>query len=328
MNILRFQPRIRKQNSELATDLESLLAGHRQGHMIRWEYNSSAHYNDPAGGDIFWDMATRYPFYYLDREEQNLIFSAAQEIATLTGHIQVIAECGPGKSQKICPLLKTINPSKVIGIDVCTSFLDDFERTIQRTCFAQPELIQADFVNSPPYLQEQSLLVCFGSTFFNTPINIDGRPDYNAMINTLKTWKRSLTAGGYILIGQDTNNDPETLNAAYNQPYIKAMTESVWHYAARELNLSGFDPYAMEYHGVWDAKNKVFKHMGVPSSNQSIYLNGTRYDLKKSEAFCQSNSIKLSSGEMQDLIIASGMTPLKTWHSPKGRMALHLMQAS
>lgn len=309
----------------LAQDLHLLLTRQKIGHMISWEYEDKSSYKHSASGSVLWNKAIRQSSYYMDWEEEKLIKFAIRAIMNLLPPELTFVEFGPGTSSKSFPLIAAVKPSKIIAIDHCMNFLNIFDKSIKLLFSKNVEKVYEDFINKPPFFQEKALIVSFGGTFFNTPICLDSTPDYDAMIQTLKTWKRSLTAGGYILIGQDTNNDPETLNAAYNQPYIKAMTESVWHYAARELDLGTFDPYAMEYRGVWDANNKVFKHMTAPLKSQTIYLNGHGYDLKKSEAFCQSNSIKLSSDEMQDLIVASGMTPVKTWQSPEGRMALHLI---
>lgn len=311
--------------NQFSQDISDLWLSLRQGHMIEWEYTDSSYKNDPAGGSAFWALTEKHAHYYMHQEEAALIKNTAKDIADIVYPSTCLVEFGPGQSSKILPLLQAIYPLDVIGVDLSYCSLESFCNLIKGKNISLVETQEADFLYSPPQFDKKSIIISMGGTFFNTPMTSQGGADYNAMIALLKRWRQSMTKGGYILIGQDTNNDPETLHAAYNQPYIKAMTESVWHRAAKELDLINFNPYSMKYKGVWDAHNKVFKHTVASKYDQTIYLDGMHFNLKAGQEYCQSNSFKLSSEDMRDMIKAAGMTPVKTWKSPQGRMILHLM---
>ena len=309
------------EKQRFISDIRDLWNGARQGHMIEWEYSDPLQSTDRARGSEYWDQAAHYGGYYLYQEEAELIQRAAHKVAQAVGSIASLVELGPGKSEKLLPLANVIDAEEIIGIDLSEDFLQYFGQAMSDA--GKPiRLIENNFFEDISVLHNSALVCCLGSTLLNLPMTDEGRFDQGAFIGLLNMWKRRMPKGTHLLLGFDTNQNTRTLNAAYDQPYIRAMTESVWHRAMRDLPIENFNPYGISYRGEWDARHMVYKHMGVCTIDQTVYLNGERFDLKKGHSFCQSNSFKLPTSYLERLFIKAGFKPPEWYESDQMALAL------
>src|SRR6187402_2713857 len=83
----------------------------------RWFY-------DRRGSELF-EAITRLPEYYPTRTEMALLERHSGEVAALAGTGDAVVELGSGSSTKTPILLRAVDPSAYVPIDISGDFLRD-----------------------------------------------------------------------------------------------------------------------------------------------------------------------------------------------------------
>ncbi len=104
----------------------------------RWLY-------DRRGSELF-ERITRLPEYYPTRVERALLESISGEVTAATGKGDVVVEFGSGSSTKTPILLRAVEPSAYVPIDISGDFLRNSAAALQRDFPGLPIYpVEADF---------------------------------------------------------------------------------------------------------------------------------------------------------------------------------------
>src|SRR3954469_7238196 len=105
----------------------------------RWLY-------DRRGSELFEEI-TRLPEYYPTRTETALLERHSGEIAAMLGTGEAVVEFGSGSSTKTPILLRAVDPSAYVPIDISGDFLRESAQAIRAEFPGLPVLpLEADFM--------------------------------------------------------------------------------------------------------------------------------------------------------------------------------------
>ena len=96
-------------------DVLAGLRTHPRAIPARWFY-------DRAGSELF-EAITALPEYYPTRVETALLAAQCGDVAALTGAGRVVVEFGSGSSTKTPHLIRAVQPSAYVPIDISGDFL-------------------------------------------------------------------------------------------------------------------------------------------------------------------------------------------------------------
>jgi len=182
---------------------------------------------DQAGSQIF-ERITEQPEYYLTRTEWGILQSCASDIAKKTGDVTLV-ELGSGSSVKTRTLLDAYSmefgTTCYTPVDVSHSILEQARDDIAaRFPSVKVDPIHGTYDEAFTLLKTltPSMLLFLGSTIGNLDSS-----------ESLIFWDKissHMVPGDHLLLGVDINDDPESLNAAYNDEagHSEAFTRNLF----------------------------------------------------------------------------------------------------
>src|ERR1044072_1616523 len=124
-------------------DVLNGLASRPRAIPARWFY-------DRRGSELF-DAITDLPEYYPTRTEPALLESGSPELGALAADNAAVVEFGSGSSTKTPILLRAINPSAYVPIDISGDFLRQSARDLSQAFPGLPVYpVEADFLRPVP----------------------------------------------------------------------------------------------------------------------------------------------------------------------------------
>lgn len=284
----------------------------------RWLY-------DDAGSQLFEDI-TQIPEYYPTRAETQILETRGAEFARLIGPGRAVVEFGSGSSVKTPLLLRSIDPSAYVPLDISGDFL----RAAAADLSAKfPGLavypVEADFmrrVELPDAVHTAPKLGFFpGSTI--------GNMIPRTAVDLLRTMRDTLGEGSQLLIGMDLIKDTAVLEAAYDD--AGGVTAQFNLNLARRINreLDGtIDVENLRHVARWnDDFARVEMHLEA-QADMEFTVAGHDFALKAGETIHTENSHKFGSRSSAMLLLAGGWTPVHRWTDDQNRFALILAEAS
>src|SRR5580700_5195790 len=213
------------------------------------------HFYDARGADLF-DQICDLPEYYPTRAERAILVQRAEEIAELTGAVELV-ELGSGTAAKTRVLLDALQAAgtleRYIPVDVTESMVRD---CAQELTSEYPGLrvhgVIGDFERHlqhvPPALGPR-IVAFLGGTIGNFPPGSRRR--------VLRQIARLLGPSDHLLMGTDLVKDPRVLEAAYDdaQGVTAAFNRNVLHVLNRELQ-ADFDPEDFDHVALFDPHNE------------------------------------------------------------------------
>lgn len=280
---------------------------------------------DQRGSRLF-DRICEQPEYYPPTVEQRMLEDRAAEIASLAGRGRVLIEPGAGSTAKVRLLLDALRPAAYIPMDISFDYL---KQTASQLAEEYPWLrIHAacvDFTDSlpvPEVAPDGPRLVFFpGSSIGNFERDQAGR--------FLDMVRRTARDDGMLLIGVDTKKDADILNAAYNdQAGVTARFNlNLLRRMREELGLE-CDPARFDHKAFYNTgAGRVEMHL-VSKQDQTLRLNGHRFQLSAGESVHTENSYKYSPTEFIRLAAASGFREVRHWLDDEGLFAIYLFAAA
>jgi L-histidine Nalpha-methyltransferase len=213
------------------------------------------HFYDARGADLF-DQICDLPEYYPTRAERAILVQRAQEIAALTGAVELV-ELGSGTAAKTRVLLDALQAAgtleRYIPVDVTESMVRDCAETLTSE---YPGLrvhgVIGDFERHLDHLPAAAgprIVAFLGGTIGNFPPGSRRR--------VLRQIAGLLGPGDYLLMGTDLVKDPRVLEAAYDdaQGVTAAFNRNVLHVLNRELQ-ADFDPDDFDHVALFDTQNE------------------------------------------------------------------------
>ena len=171
----------------------------------RWLY-------DRRGSELF-EAITDVPEYYLTRTERVLLERHSPDVAHLAGTGDAVVEFGSGSSAKTPILLRAVQPSAYVPIDISGEFLRDSAAALAVEFPSLPiHPVEADFMR--PITLPEAVAGAPKLGFF--PGSTIGNLVARTAVDLLRAMKDTLGVGAFLLIGMDRIKDEEQLLAAYD----------------------------------------------------------------------------------------------------------------
>jgi L-histidine N-alpha-methyltransferase len=213
------------------------------------------HFYDARGADLF-DQICDLPEYYPTRAEREILEESAEEIASLTGAVELV-ELGSGTAAKTRVLLDAMDAAgsldRYVPVDVTEQMVRDCAQELTRE---YPGLrvhgvigdLERHLDRVPPAAGPR-IVAFLGGTIGNFPPGSRRR--------VLRQIGRLLGAEDFLLMGTDLVKDPEVLEAAYDdaQGVTAEFNLNVLRVLNRELQ-ADFDPENFEHVALFDRRNE------------------------------------------------------------------------
>lgn len=274
---------------------------------------------DRAGSELF-ERITALPEYYPTRTETALLASHGADVAALTGTGRPVVEFGSGSSAKTPLLLKPVQPSAYVPVDISGEFL---AASAAALADAHPGLevmpVVADFTAPFTLPELDKPLIGFfpGSTI--------GNFDQGAAVDLLRGFGSVLGQGAWLLIGLDRRKDPRVLERAYDDAAGVTAAFNLNLLARINRELEGDVPVdAFRHRARWnDALGRIEMHLEA-TNDVAFRAAGRSWTMQRGETIHTENSYKYSDGEARMLALASGWLPRAEWTDADGLFGLHL----
>jgi L-histidine N-alpha-methyltransferase len=213
------------------------------------------HFYDARGAELF-DRICDLPEYYPTRAERAILEQSAEELAQLTGAVELV-ELGSGTAAKTRVLLDALHAAgtleRYVPVDVTEQMVRDCAEELTHE---YPGLrvhgVIGDFerhLDRVPPAAGPRVVAFLGGTIGNFPPGSRRR--------FLREIARLLGPEDYLLMGTDLVKDPEVLEAAYDdaQGVTAEFNRNVLCVLNRELQ-ADFDPDDFEHVALFDSENE------------------------------------------------------------------------
>ncbi|MDR6114565.1 MULTISPECIES: L-histidine N(alpha)-methyltransferase [unclassified Sphingomonas] len=283
----------------------------------RWFY-------DRKGSELF-EAITDLPEYYPTRAETAILKTICPDLVAHVGKGRAVVEFGSGSSTKTPVLLRCVEPSAYVPIDISGDFLRESARNLQQ---AFPDLpihpLEGDFMHPlalPAMVAEAPKLGFFpGSTIGNmTPA---------MATDLLRAMRGSLGEGAMLLIGMDRAKSSEILVPAYDdaQGVTAAFNRNLLDRINRELD--GTIPVEdFRHRAVWnDDRSRIEMHLAA-IRDVAFTIEGRPFAMAAGETIHTENSHKYGPRDAKILLRAGGWTPVAQWSDPDDMFAVYLAEA-
>jgi L-histidine N-alpha-methyltransferase len=213
------------------------------------------HFYDARGAELF-DQICELPEYYPTRAERAILEQSAEELASLTGAVELV-ELGSGTAAKTRVLLDALHAGgtlrRYVPVDVTERMVRDCAEELTRE---YPGLrvhgVIGDFerhLDRVPPAVGPRIVAFLGGTIGNFPPGSRRR--------VLRQIGRLLGPDDHLLMGTDLVKDPDVLEAAYDdaQGVTAEFNRNVLRVLNRELQ-ADFDPEDFDHVALFDRQNE------------------------------------------------------------------------
>ncbi len=298
-------------------DVMACFNAERRAIPARWLY-------DRAGSELFEDI-TGLPEYYPTRTETALLEKHCGEIADMGGHGKAVVEFGSGSSAKTPHLLRAVEPSAYVPIDISGDFLRDSAAVLQKE-FPGLDIIpvEADFMDDIALPDAIADMPKFG--FF--PGSTIGNMVPRTSIKLLTNMRRTLGENAMLLIGMDRIKSEDVLIPAYDDS--AGVTAEFNLNLLRRINreLDGDIPVEKFRHVArWnDNYARIEMHLEA-QEDMDFTIDGHSFHMDRGETIHTENSHKYGQRDARLLLRAGGWAPIGEWTDPDNYFALILAEA-
>ena len=213
------------------------------------------HFYDARGAELF-DQICELPEYYPTRAERAILVERADELAELTGAVELV-ELGSGTAAKTRVLLDALQAAgtleRYIPVDVTESMVRDCaEELTSEYPGLRVHGVIGDFerhLDQVPAAAGPRIVAFLGGTIGNFPPGSRRR--------VLRQIAGLLGPADHLLMGTDLVKDPSVLEAAYDdaQGVTAEFNRNVLRVLNRELR-ADFDPEDFDHVALFDTQNE------------------------------------------------------------------------
>jgi L-histidine Nalpha-methyltransferase len=283
------------------------------------------HFYDARGAELF-DRICELPEYYPTRTERAILDDAAEELAALTGAVELV-ELGSGTAAKTRVLLDALHNAgtlaRYVPVDVTESMVRDCaeELTLEYPGLRVHGVI-GDFerhLDRVPVAAGPRLVVFLGGTIGNFPPGSRRR--------FLRQIAGLLRPGDYLLMGTDLVKDPNVLEAAYDDPegVTAEFNLNVLHVLNRELD-ADFDPSNFEHVALFDNRHEWIEMRLRARHDHTVMVNALELPVhfNAGEELRTEISAKFTRARLEGDLDAAGLELARWLTDPEGLFALTL----
>jgi len=283
----------------------------------RWFY-------DRRGSELF-EAITDLPEYYPTRTETAILETICPTLHDLVGTGRAVVEFGSGSSTKTPVVLRCVEPSAYVPIDISGDFLRESSRALAAQF---PDLtvlpFEADFLKPltlPAAVSDMPKLGFFpGSTIGNMLAA--------GAVDLLRSMRASLGEGAMLLIGIDRIKPVDVLVPAYDDAAGVTAAFNLNLLTRINRELAGTIPLdAFRHRAIWnDDRARIEMHLEAVR-DADFMIDGRSFALAAGETIHTENSHKYGARDARILLRAGGWTPIREWTDPDGLFALYLAEA-
>jgi len=283
----------------------------------RWLY-------DRAGSELF-EAITALPEYYPTRVETALLAEHCRDVARLTGSGRAVVEFGSGSSTKTPHLLRAVQPSCYVPIDISGDFLRAAATELGREFPTLPvHPVEADFMHAVTLSDDVAALPKLGFFPGSTIGNMIGR----SAVDLLRGMRDTLGVGALLLIGMDRLKDEKTLIQAYDDAAGVTARFNLNLLVRINRELGGNIPVdAFTHLARWnDHYARIELHLAA-GRDLSFSVEGESFAMATGETIHTENSHKYGVRDSRLLLRAGGWSPIGEWTDAADQFALILAEA-
>ena len=305
------------QQADFHSDVVAGLSQSQKTLPCRWLY-------DQRGSELFEEI-TELPEYYPTRTEISIFRNHLPAMADAIGKNAHVVEFGAGAGTKTRLLLDALNrPTSYVAIDISADFL---KSSMASLADEYPRInvipVVGDFMDcatlSATELPTGNRLAFFpGSTIGNL---LD-----EEIVAFLDAVREMLGRDGQFLIGFDLVKSEDVLVPAYDDAagVTAAFNLNLLTRINRELEGS-FNLDAFAHEARWNEHaGRIEMHL-VSQQNQTVKVNGDRFEFREGETIHTENSRKFRMENFLELAAKAGWSLKQTWHDEKEYFAVALM---
>ncbi|MES9944581.1 MAG: L-histidine N(alpha)-methyltransferase [Candidatus Thiodiazotropha sp.] len=277
---------------------------------------------DQRGSELF-DRICDQPEYYLPSVECRMLSDLADEIAKLTGKGRALIEPGAGSASKVRLLLDALRPSAFVPMDISFDYLKSSARALAMEYPWLPiHAACVDFTHSLPIPKEvpngPRLLFFPGSSLGN--FNPGEAGEFLRLVHD------TVGEEGMMLIGVDTKKSEQVLHAAYNDAagLTADFNLNLLQRMQQELN-ADIDPGVFEHLAFYNGEEGRIEMHLVSTQQQTLRLNGHRFEFEEGETLHTENSYKYSPTEFINMVTDNGFKEVRHWVDDDGLFAIYLV---
>ena len=283
----------------------------------RWLY-------DRRGSELF-EAITDLPEYNLTRTERALLERHSPDVAHLAGTGDAVVEFGSGSSAKTPILLRAVQPSAYVPIDISGEFLRDSAAALAVEFPSLPIYpVEADFMC--PITLPEAVAGAPKLGFF--PGSTIGNLVARTAVDLLRAMKDTLGVGAFLLIGMDRIKDEAVLTRAYDD--AAGITAAFNLNLLRRINaeLDGTIPVeAFRHRAIWnDRMSRIEMHLEA-LRDVSFTVSGVPFSFPAGATIHTENSHKYGLRDARLLLRAAGWGVCHEWTDADDQFALILAEA-
>ena len=287
-----------------------------------------------AEGSRLYERITELPEYYLTRAEWSIFERHADQMiaAAADGRSRPLdlAELGAGTATKSILVVRaavrrqggtTFMPTDVSAeaLAIATARI---ARELPRVTIRPVVGHHERALDAIRTLEERQLVLFIGSSI--------GNYEDDEARALLRAIRRSLRAGGALLLGTDLRKDPVALVRAYDdaQGVTAAFDKNVLARINRELG-GGFDLDAFRHVALWNAaRSRIEMHLeSLVDQTVRIAALGVEVPFVRGERIHTESSVKYDDAMVDDMLQRSGFARESTHLDADERFAVHLARA-
>jgi dimethylhistidine N-methyltransferase len=236
-----------------------------------------------------------------------------------------VVEFGSGSSIKTPLLLRAVQPSAYVPIDISGDFLRDSAAALESDFPGLPILpVEADFMRPITLPAEVGGIPKLG--FF--PGSTIGNLIPRTAVDLLRAMKDTLGEGSYLLIGMDRIKDVDVLTRAYDD--VAGVTAAFNLNLLHRINteLGGDIPVdAFRHRAVWnDRMSRIEMHLEA-QRDVAFTVAGQPFSFRAGETIHTENSHKYGFRDSRLLLRAAGWAVVREWTDEADQFALILAEA-
>jgi L-histidine Nalpha-methyltransferase len=283
------------------------------------------HFYDARGADLF-DQICDLPEYYPTRAERAILEEQAEELADLTGAVELV-ELGSGTAAKTRVLLDALSEAgtleRYIPVDVTESMVRDCAEALTSE---YPGLrvhgVIGDFerhLQHIPPAEGPRIVAFLGGTIGNFPPGSRRR--------VLRQIAGLLGPSDHLLMGTDLVKDPRVLEAAYDdaQGVTAEFNRNVLLVLNRELG-ADFDPDDFDHVALFDEQNEwIEMRLRARREHTTLVRDlNLQVHFDAGEELRTEISAKFTPERLQGDLAAAGLELVRFLTDPENRFALSL----
>ena len=261
----------------------------------------------------------------LTRTERALLERHSPDVAHLAGTGDAVVEFGSGSSAKTPILLRAVQPSAYVPIDISGEFLRDSAAALAVEFPSLPIYpVEADFMR--PITLPEAVAGAPKLGFF--PGSTIGNLVARTAVDLLRAMKDTLGVGAFLLIGMDRIKDEAVLTRAYDD--AAGITAAFNLNLLRRINaeLDGTIPIdAFRHRAIWnDRMSRIEMHVEA-LRDVSFTVSGVPFSFPAGATIHTENSHKYGLRDARLLLRAAGWGVCHEWTDADDQFALILAEA-